>query len=466
MAFNTAAFLAFLPAAFLLHAWAGERARRPLLLALSLGFYAALGAPHLLVALALTTLLSWRVGLGLARAAPAARGRWLAAGVAGNLAVLLVVKYLPGLVGRPGLWISVGVSYFVFQAIAYLVDVHLEVTEAEPSLPLLALSLAFFPKLLQGPIERSGELLPQLRRPWAFDEDEVRAGLLRFGAGLFRKVVVADRLGLYVDAVYADPGAWSGTTLLLATYAYALQLYFDFSGYTDMALGAARLFGVRLTENFRDPYLATSVADFWRRWHVSFSRWILDYLFRPLQLAWRDAGSLGTAAALLVAFLLSGLWHGASWTFLLWGLVHGGALALEVLWRPWQRRVHRALRVEKTRLLAGWQRLVTFHLVCLAWVFFRAPSLDSALAVLRGVPSLGRPALEAGRFDVKELGVLAVALPAAWLLSRAVPATPAGSPPAGALGWARPLRWTLYASLACAAFFLHVRSAGFIYFGF
>ncbi|TLM59851.1 MAG: MBOAT family protein, partial [Deltaproteobacteria bacterium] len=311
MTFNSLAYFLFLPAVWLVHHCLGQRLRWLFLLAASLGFYASLKAPYLLGVLALVTVATYGFGLWIDRAGtPGAKRRLLWGGIAVNVAVLAAMKYVPflaenltllfGFLGSPvqlphmQLLVAVGVSYYVFQAISYLSDIYLEIAEPERHFGYFALSLAFFPKLLQGPIERSGELLPQLKAPYVFDYGNVRYGLLLFTWGLFKKVVLADRLGLYVDAVYADIPAYHGLPLLAATYAYAFQIYFDFSGYTDMALGTARLFNIRLTDNFNRPYLATSVADFWRRWHISFSRWILDYIFKPLQMAWRGGREWGT----------------------------------------------------------------------------------------------------------------------------------------------------------------------------
>jgi D-alanyl-lipoteichoic acid acyltransferase DltB (MBOAT superfamily) len=170
--------------------------------------------------------------------------------------------------------------------------------------------------------------------------------------------------------------------MLLATWLYAFQIFFDFSGYTDMALGAGRLFNIRLTQNFNGPYLATSIADFWRRWHISFSRWILDYLFKPLQMRLRDWKNQGTAVALLVTFIASGVWHGASWGFIIWGGMHGVFLASSVYYKPWQKKLHASLKVEKSQFLKWWQIFVTFNLVCLSWIFFRAESVSDAWYVL------------------------------------------------------------------------------------
>jgi D-alanyl-lipoteichoic acid acyltransferase DltB (MBOAT superfamily) len=170
--------------------------------------------------------------------------------------------------------------------------------------------------------------------------------------------------------------------LLLGTYAYAFQLYFDFSGYTDMALGSARLFNVRLTQNFISPYLATSVADFWRRWHISFSRWVFDYIFRPLQMPSIMRGKGGAAVALIITFLISGIWHGASWGFVIWGGLQGVYLAVAIFWKPYQKRIHKLLGLEKSWLLKVWQIAIVFNLICFSFIFFRAGTLKDAWYVV------------------------------------------------------------------------------------
>jgi D-alanyl-lipoteichoic acid acyltransferase DltB (MBOAT superfamily) len=380
----------------LIHYFLGQRLRWLFLLTASYLFYASLKVPYLLGVITLVTGATYAFGLSLHKAKEDKhKKRILWAGIATNVLILIVLKYVPFLtenlnallsffdspisVHHAPLFAAIGVSYYVFQAISYLSDIYLEIEAPERHFGYFALYLAFFPKLLQGPIERAGDLLPQLKKKYAFNYDNMRFGMLLFTWGLFKKVVLADRLGLYVDAVYGDVHSYQGLPLLLATYAYAFQIYFDFSGYTDMALGTARVFNIHLTNNFNSPYLATSVADFWRRWHITFSRWILDYIFKPLQMQWRNGKNWGTAAALLVTFLVSGLWHGASWGFIIWGLLHGLYMAGSVFYRPYQKRIHKALRLEKTKGLKAWQIFVTFNLVCFAWIFFRSLSINDAI---------------------------------------------------------------------------------------
>ncbi len=395
MTFCSFQYFLFLPIVFLIVYRAGEAYRKWLLLAASVLFYAALGIPYLLVVLLAVTVITYFSGLSIGRCTDGpVRKRLFWLGVTGNLLVLCSMKYaavfagslaiLSGWFGRPGaipavgVIVSIGVSYYVFQAISYLIDIFLEIEQPESDFGYFALYLSFFPKLLQGPIERAGDLLPQLRAPYEFNYENVRSGLLLFTWGMFKKLVVADRLGIFVDYVYGNVHGYSGTAMVLATYTYAFQLLFDFSGYTDMALGTARIFNINLTQNFNTPYLATSVADFWRRWHISFSRWILDYIFRPLQMLWRDRGNWGAAAALVVTFLVSGIWHGAKWGFVVWGLLHGIYLAVSVFYKPLQKRIHKASGLQGSRALKIWQIFVTFNLVSLAWVFFRADSIADA----------------------------------------------------------------------------------------
>ncbi|MBJ6723693.1 MBOAT family O-acyltransferase [Geomesophilobacter sediminis] len=390
MPFTSLEYLIFLPLLFLVHHLSRGRMRWGGLLAASYGFYLDAGASYLVVVLAFVTLLSYVCGLQVGPAGNRPRF-FLLIGIVGNIAVLVGMKYLPFLwecvsslpsfipvakLSAPPLLVSVGVSFFVFQAIGYLVAVYLENEDPERHLGIFALTLAFFPKLLQGPIEKSSDLAVQFRQSYRFDYLDIRSGMTLFLWGAFKKVVIADRLALFVDAVYARPTAYAGISLVFATVLYAFQLYLDFSGYTDMALGSARLFNIRLSQNFDRPYLATSVGDFWRRWHMTFSRWILANLFQPLQMRWRYWGKWGTALALMVTFLVSGIWHGAAWGFIAWGGIHGIYLSCSVIWSPYRRRLYRWLGIEKAWWLRLWQVCVTFLLVSFAWIFFRAGTLE------------------------------------------------------------------------------------------
>ncbi|MDH4305924.1 MAG: MBOAT family protein [Acidimicrobiia bacterium] len=328
---------------------------------------------------------------------PNARKRLVKMAVAGNLAALGWFKYYGffvssavNLAGRLGIdlplpllriTLPVGISFFTFQALSYVIDVYRG--SARPTAPLdFAVFLAFFPQLVAGPIVRSSEFLPQLKeRKDPRNVEAVEAfGLI--AGGLFKKVVVANTLAAaIVDGVFANPGAYSALEVLFAIYGYAVQIYADFSGYTDIAIGVALLMGFRFPQNFEHPYRAVSLQDFWRRWHMTLSRWLRDYLYIPL------GGSRGTRAEtyrnLLLTMVLGGLWHGAAWTFVVWGLLHGGGLAVE----RWMGE--RAEPRPQTPATVFARRVLTFHLVCLGWVFFRAESFALAGTMLSRLVHFG-----------------------------------------------------------------------------
>ena len=315
--------------------------------------------------------------------------------------------------------LPIGISFFTFQAISYVVDVYRGETRAS-SLMDVAILQAFFPHLVAGPIVRANELLPQLREPR--DPRTVLAGpgLFLIAGGLIKKTVVADELARnVVDPVYNDPSSFSGGEILLAFYAFAAQIYCDFSGYTDMAIGLALLLGFQLPQNFNRPYMALSLQDFWRRWHITLSRWLRDYLYIPL--GGNRKGEATTYRNLMLTMLLGGLWHGASWTFVIWGGIHGGALSVE----RWGRG-----NLPGFRLPAPVAWFVTFHVVCIAWVFFRAPNLDIAFEILGGIGLAGPSPLVT--FSMVFLVVAAIAVQAfpsgwwrraeAWVVARPVAA--------------------------------------------
>jgi D-alanyl-lipoteichoic acid acyltransferase DltB (MBOAT superfamily) len=323
------------------------------------------------------------------------RRAWLAAGVVANLGALGYFKYYDffvsnatNLLARLGLGVSptivavalpIGISFFTFQAISYIVDVYRGTFEPRTLLEF-AVYLSFFPHVVSGPIVRAAEFMPQLReRHDPRRVDSSRAFFLIF-IGLFKKVVIANFLGTnIVDIVFANPKQHGSLEVLVAVYAYAIQIYADFSGYTDMAIGLALLLGFRFPQNFDGPYTATSVQDFWRRWHMTLSRWLRDYLYIPL--GGSQKGRWRTYRNIMITFLLGGLWHGAQWTFVVWGGIHGGFLSYEHWQQSRQEAAHhhRSPDTARRRL---YRRLVTFNIVCLAWVFFRADSFANAADVL------------------------------------------------------------------------------------
>jgi D-alanyl-lipoteichoic acid acyltransferase DltB (MBOAT superfamily) len=399
------------------------RLRWLLLLMASYFFYACLKVPYLLIVLASVTAISYTCGILIYKSdKDKLKLLWLCTGIVANLSILIWLKYVPFLVENinsilgwftphlslaPGpKLIAIGASYFVFQGISYLIDIYIEILEPERHPGIFALSMGFFPKLLQGPIERSGKILPQLRKLSIGSGGNLRTGVNLFLLGMFKKSVIADRLATFVDPVYNHAHTYYGLPLLVATYLFALQIYFDFSGYTDLALGIGRFFNIQLTQNFNSPYLATSTIDFWRRWHISFSSWILDYIFKPLQFSFRNWPRWGTPIALMCTFLVSGIWHGASWCFVVWGLIHGVYLSFATLLRKQKRELWKSIGLEKSRILKLCQIVGTFHLVCFAWIFFRANNLKEALyiswASISGIPTSFRQ-LSLGDGSLKKL---------------------------------------------------------------
>jgi D-alanyl-lipoteichoic acid acyltransferase DltB (MBOAT superfamily) len=340
---------------------------------------------------------------------PRARQAWLWAGVAANVAGLAWFKYygffadtLADLAGRAGLRLDppvldvalpLGISFFTFQAISYLIEVDREVLPPARAIDEVVW-LTFFPTVVSGPITRASELIPQLDVARERPPDAAAAGVL-IARGLFLKVVVASYLAsALVDDVFAAPEAYPSPAVLVAVYAFGAQLYADFAGYTDIARGCALLVGIQLPENFDAPYRARSVREFWNRWHLTLSRWLRDFVFTPLALG-GSRRRITTYRNLVVVMLLAGLWHGAAWTFVAFGAVHGVALAAERWWRDERRRRRRPVIDTPLRRAVAW--FVTFNVVSLGWLFFRAPTLGEAFSMLGGIatrwesPSLAAP---------------------------------------------------------------------------
>ena len=274
-----------------------------------------------------------------------------------------------------------GISFYTFQEVAYIVDVYKKKLPAAKSFVDYALFISLFPHLIAGPIQRPNHLLPQVQGERAFDADKVFNGILLILSGLFRKCVIADNCALLANAAFSGGfGNTNLSVLAIGAYAFAWQIYGDFSGYSDIARGSAQLLGFHFMVNFRQPYLATSMRDFWRRWHISLSTWLRDYLYIPLGGSAEEGYQ--TYRNLLLTMLLGGLWHGANWTFVVWGWLHGVALAVE---RFLDVRLASLKPIPRFRIGTWPKRIFIFHLVCLGWIFFRADSLESAGRLLRGL---------------------------------------------------------------------------------
>lgn len=382
-------FFAVFLATYWLLPW--HRARLLLLLVGSLAFYAFARADLLLLLFGVIAL-GWVTGLAVAR--PSIGRAALIAGVVLLLTTLATFKYghlvledirpYVRLPGRIEIWIlilPIGISFFVFEVISYLADIRRRLIAPERSPFRFALFISFFPHLVAGPIMRGGDLLPQFDQPKRFDAARTFSGLQLFVLGFFKKVVIADSCARVVDATFGAPAEYSTIALWLGSLAYAAQIFGDFSGYTDMGRGTARMLGFEMPINFLQPYLASSPRDFWRRWHISLSLWLRDYLYRGL--GGNRRGRVRTYLNLMVTMLLGGLWHGSNWTFLVWGGYHGLLLALQRLFE------RLGVRLRPPRVIGV---AATFLLVMLGWVIFRSASLGDASTILirLAVPSQGR----------------------------------------------------------------------------
>jgi alginate O-acetyltransferase complex protein AlgI len=399
-------FLAFFVTVFTIYwlmPW--KPARVYLLLVSSFTFYAAWNK-QLAVLIACTTVLDYLIGRGLVSCKS---DRWrkvlLFTSLGVNLGLLAYFKYtnffidsLKTLLDGSGLttsWTTLqlivpfGISFYTFEAINYTIDVYRGKAPAERNLANFMVFILFFPHLIAGPIVRSRDFLPQIRRTKRWDWPRVQLGVQYFLMGMFKKMAIADHMEEFVRPVFATPGAYGTSAVWLSVLAFAIQIYCDFSGYTDMAIGAAHMFGYKLTQNFNMPYIARNISEFWHRWHISLSSWLRDYLFIPL------GGSRGTERQtnrnLMITMTLGGLWHGAQWHFVFWGVLHGLLLIVHRQFRTFCKPRPRLDAVLQSPLGTVVRVALTFLSVCVGWVFFRAESLSAALTILHRmiVPHVG-----------------------------------------------------------------------------
>ena len=396
MLLSTSAYFVFLLGIFFLY-WPVSRYRAvslSLILFANYFFYAKWGLVYLFLIPAASTC-DYLIGLALERTARYALRRALVtASVALNLTLLGSFKYVPfffenysvisGLAAPQWHWTgALGLSFYAFQSLTYTIDVYRRDLKATRSLLAHLASVSFFPTALAGPITRVGQLLPQWDNQKVLSAEDGGKALFLIGTGLAKKLLIADYLAAnLVNRVFDLPNLYSSFEALIAVYGYALQLYYDFSGYSDIAIGSALLLGIKLPVNFNSPYRARNIADFWRRWHISLSNWLRDYLYFSLP-GLRSKSRAWAYGGLIATMLLGGLWHGPSWTFAIWGLLHGIALAVQRGWQVW--------RGNTTPSSQLWTRAVcaffTVHFVCFAWIFFRAESFDNALAILERLAS-------------------------------------------------------------------------------
>ncbi|MEM7231589.1 MAG: MBOAT family protein [Planctomycetota bacterium] len=454
MLFNSFDFLVFFVVVWGVYVSLQRRWQNLGLLTASYLFYGAWD-PRFLGLVVLSTVVDYACGLGIGSTRRKGRRRWmLAVSLATNLGILGFFKYYDffaqSLVRLTDAWfpgwsppyldlvLPVGISFYTFQTMSYTIDVYRRRVKPCTNLADFALYVSFFPQLVAGPIERAREFLPQIRGPHRITTERMHDGMWLVLFGLFKKVVIADNLAPIADAIFDDPGSASGIEVLLGVYAFAFQIYGDFSGYTDIARGIAKFLGFDLRINFRQPYFATNPSDFWQRWHISLSTWLRDYLYIPL------GGSRGTlmrtARNLMITMILGGLWHGAAWNFVAWGLFHGAIL---VGYRAYANRRDQRSTASTGRLrwLAA---LAFFHVTCVGWILFRVENLAD-VGVLVGALTTDVFSLpDPNGFAARSLWFVALVGPLLWIHSHQ--ARPLETDPSG---HTRPLP-SLTVGLRCA----------------
>ena len=403
MLFNSLPFLIFFPVVVFLYFLIPKRAQYIWLLAASYFFYMSWNAKYALLLLFTTgiTYIAGRIiekkkGMLLAKAA-------VAGSLVLNLVILFLFKYFDFFLDNINrvlhilgiqvlspafdVVLPVGISFYTFQALGYTIDVYRGEVKAEKNFLKYALFISFFPQLVAGPIERSKNLLKQVNEKHSFQFERVREGLLLMLWGYFLKIVIADRIAIIVDTVYGNYETFGGYYLIVATILFAFQIYGDFSGYSTIAIGAAKIMGFELMENFDSPYLARSVTEFWRRWHISLSSWFRDYLYIPL--GGNRKGTSRKYINLFLVFLASGMWHGASWAYIFWGGINGIYQIIGNWLKPFRERINQLFRLNKE--LIGhkiFQVVCTFCLIDFSWIFFRAGDLETALNAIKSMISV------------------------------------------------------------------------------
>ncbi len=397
--FNSINFLVFFPVVAILYYLVQDKFRWSYLLLVSCIFYLSFVPVYILVLFLIVTI-DYLIAIGMGAKQGKYKTFLFIFGILANCSVLFLFKYfnfigsnlnlLARFIGwnysvrALSLLLPIGISFYTFQSLSYLIEVYRGNQKAERHYGIYASYIMFFPQLVAGPIGRPQALLPQFRKPKLFNLHTVKEGALLMLFGFFKKVVIADQLSDYVSLVYNAPGSYNGSELFFATILFGIQIYTDFSGYTDIARGAAQILGFSLVENFKMPYMSKSIADFWRRWHMSLMSWFRDYVYIPL------GGNRITFARwginILIVFLVSGLWHGANWTFVYWGLLHGSYIIISRITLPFRNRFNERIGFGKFPTLHSILMIATTYLLInLAWIFFRSSSIEEGFFVLRTI---------------------------------------------------------------------------------
>jgi len=352
--------------------------------------------PIYILILGFTIVIDYFAGIYIENAKGSRRKLFLTISLIANIGVLAVFKYynfinenltilLHGLglnnhIPYLSILLPIGLSFHTFQAMSYTIEVYRGHQKAERHFGIYSLYVMFYPQLVAGPIERPQNLLHQFREKYDFNYDRVTSGLKLMAWGLFKKVVIADRLGVVVDTIYNNPHDYNSLSMLIATIFFAFQVYCDFSGYSDIAIGSARVMGIKLMTNFDRPFVSKNVTEFWRRWHISLSTWLRDYLFTPISISARNWETKGILFALMITFLISGIWHGAGWNFVIFGALQGIGACWDVLTKKTRKKISKSINLQLYNIISIF---LTFSYQCLAWVFFRSNNVDSALYMVK-----------------------------------------------------------------------------------
>jgi len=424
MLFNSLEYLVFFPTVVMLYFAIPYRYRWAFLLAASYYFYACWKVEYLVLIL-FSTLVDYYVGLRLDATQDHPKRRWLLSlSIFSNIGLLFAFKYFNFFseatralfshfnifydVPHFNVLLPIGISFYTFQSLSYSIDVYRGRRPAEKHLGIFALYVSFFPQLVAGPIERSTHLLPQFRETKVFDPIKAKEGLFLILLGYFKKLVIADRVAIYADQVFNQPQSFEGIQIVTAAYLFGFQLYCDFSAYSDIAIGSAKIMGYDLMENFRRPFAARTLREFWQRWHISLTRWMMDYLYLPLSK--KLSGRSGRAMATCIVFLIVGLWHGAAWNFVLFGICVGLALVFGDVTRPARKKVTQTLFPRNKRVPVVLHHtlkvVIIFHLYIMGCIIFRVNSIPDLMVIIQkltGSINLSLNALVLPSFSLYEL---------------------------------------------------------------
>lgn len=400
MAFISIKFLLFFIIVIGLYYLLPNKFRNIILIIASYYFYMS-SSPEYIILILVSTSITYFAGISITREQQKSKKKkYLYFCIFFNLIALAIFKYFNffnttvGEVVRSfnidygipnfSLLLPLGISFYTFQILSYIIDVYKGKKEPEKNFLVFALYVSFFPTIVAGPIQRSENIIPQFKTKHSFDYDKVTSGIKRMGIGLFKKSVIADNLAIVVDKVFNNPTEYRGLPLILAAIFFTIEIYCDFSGYSDMAIGASKIMGFELLENFKKPYSSKSVSEFWRRWHISLSTWFRDYVYIPM--GGNRVSKTRRYINLFVTFLCSGLWHGANWTFVIWGAIHGVFQILGIAFKPIREKINKIIRIDRVPVLHSFMQIVfTFCLISFAWIFFRANSISDAIYIVKNL---------------------------------------------------------------------------------